>query len=239
MPVLDTPITTDDRGLKKVLGQKQPAVLILHDGSKNKPLDDAVKRIAKKNAGELLVIKVDVSENPNTHAKYDRPDTPAVVTMTPAFFGRNIKSTAEGVRPADVRAHVDHLLNDKPLPAEKPKASAKSGSKDKKAKHVDDKTFGKEVFKSKKPVLVDFWAAWCGPCNNIAPFIDKMADQYGNDVKVVKLNTEQSRRTAQKFGVQSLPTFIMFDEGQPIGRISGANPRAIKQLIEETIATRG
>lgn len=239
MSILHSPITTDDKRLKKVLGQKQPALLILHDGSTDKPLDDAVKRIAKKTGDELTVVKVDVSQNPSTYAKYDHPETPALITMTKAFFGRSVKSTAESIRPADVRVHVDHLLNDKPLPEEKPRASSNgNGSKTKKAQHVSANSFHKEVVKSKKPVLVDFWAAWCGPCNTIAPFIDQMADKYSPHVKVVKLNAEASRRIASEYNVRSYPTFIMFDGGAPIGRLSGANPRAIQQLIEETIATR-
>lgn len=239
MSTLHSPIITDDKRLKKVLGQKQPAILILHDGSTNKPLDDAVKRVAKKTGDELIVVKVDIRENPSTYAKYDRPETPALITLTKAFFGRNIKSSAEDIRPADVRAHVEHLLEDKPLPAEKAKSSANgTGNKTKKAQHVSANNFKKEVVRSKKPVLVDFWAAWCGPCNTIAPFIDKMAEKYRPHVKVVKLNAETSRHIASQYNVRSYPTFIMFEGGAPIGRLSGANPRAIQQLIEETIASR-
>ncbi len=234
MPVLDTPITTDDKNLKKVLGQKQPAILLLHDGrNTDKPLDDALKRVAKKNAGDLLVVKVDVSENPKSHQKYDQPSTPALITMSKSFFGRKVLSQAEEVRPADVRAHVDFLLNDKPLPEDKPKAEAKS--KGKKPIAVFDDSFRQEVLKSKKPVLVDFWAPWCGPCRNIAPYVDKMAKEYGDKIKVVKVNTDASPIMSRRYQVQSLPTFMMFDGGQPVNRISGASPPAIKSIIEQAI----
>lgn len=237
MPVLDTPITTDDRNLKKVLGQKQPALLVLHDGRQtDKPLQNAMKKIARQNAGELLVVRVDAHENPDTYARYDEPDLPALVTLTKAFFGRKIKSSAEGVRPSDLRAHVDHLMNDKPLPEERAQSSnGHSSGKVKHAPQVNDRTFRKAVLKSNVPVLVDFWAVWCGPCQTIAPFIDQMADKYKGKIKVVKLNTDQNQATSGQYSIRSIPTFIMFDKGKPVARLSGANPRAIEQMIQETL----
>ncbi len=240
MTALNTPIISDDKGLKKVLGRKQPALLYLYDGTQtDKPLDDALKREAKRNADELLVVKVDVSKNPNTHSKYGKPTIPAIVALSPAFFGRKIKATAEGVRPADVRAHVGFLLRDEPLSEARSteKSSGKSNGKlsKKGARHVNNTTWRKEVLKSKTPVLVDFWAAWCGPCNVIAPFIDDLADKYAGKVKVVKLNTEESHKIAGQFSIQSIPTFIMFDGGQPVERISGASPRAIENMVQEAL----
>ena len=235
MTNLNTPITTDDRGIKKVLGQKQPAVVVLYDGKQNhKPLDDALKQIAKKNAGELLVVRVDASENPKVYGQYDQPLLPAVVTLTKAFFGRNIKSSAESVRPSDIRKHVDHLLKDTPLP--QPKAAPVKVGKS--ASHTTDRDFRKDVLKSKTPVLVDFWAPWCGPCVSVAPFVDKMAKQYAGKVKVIKLNTDENPQMSNRYQVRSIPTFIMFDNGQPIGRFSSANPRMIQQMLDEAVALK-
>ena len=234
MPVLNTPITTDDRGLKKVLGQKQPAILVLHDGTKDKPLEDTLKKAAKKADGELLVVRIDASENPNTYAKYGEPTLPALVTMTPAFFGRKVKSEAEAVRPADIRAHIDHLLYDNPLP-EPVIAAAVNDSKKAKPLTVTDQTFRKDVLKSKTPVLVDFWAPWCGPCRSIAPFVEQMAEEYKGDIRVVKLNTDENQVMARRFQIQSIPTFIMFEGGQPISRMSGGNPGSIRAMIDRTL----
>jgi thioredoxin 1 len=236
MPVLDTPITTDDTNLKKVLGQKQPAVLLLYDGRReDKPLQDAMKREAKKYAGDLLVIRVDASQNPDTLAKYGGLSLPAVITLTPAFFGRKVKSTAENARPADLRAHIDHLLNDTPLPEAKPAAAAPNEPKSKKPVVVTDATFQREVLKSKVPVLVDFWAVWCGPCQVIAPYVDQVAGQYSGKLKVVKLNVDENRATAQRYNVQSIPTFMVFEGGQPVSRASGASPRVIQDLIAQVL----
>lgn len=229
MAILDTPITTDDRGIKKVLGQKQPAIIVLHNGDKNKPLDDALTRAAKKHKGDLLVIRVNADENSKTYTDYGNPQLPALVTLTPAFFGRKTKSQAEGVRPADIRNHIAHLLEDKPLPQEKPKVE--TNSKSKKPLDVRDDTFRKEVLKSKTPVLVDFWAPWCGPCRSIAPYVEQVAKDYAGDLKVVKLNVDQNPVMSRRFQVQSIPTFMVFENGQPVNRTSGASPRAIQQLI--------
>ncbi|GAB4511125.1 MAG: hypothetical protein OHK0046_08780 [Anaerolineae bacterium] len=226
---------TDDRGLKKLLGQKQPAIVLLYDKD-DKPLMDAMQREAKKRGDELLMLAVDVRQNPDTPARYDNPALPAVIALTPAFFGRKVKSVAQNARPADVRAHIAHLLEDAPLPEQKQVEAPKAVEKVRKATHVTAATWRKDVLKSKTPVLVDFWAAWCGPCQTVAPFIDSLAGKYSGQVKVVKLNVDENQKLAQEFNVQSIPTFIVFENGQAVGRLSGANPRAIEGLIQGALA---
>jgi thioredoxin 1 len=233
----ETLVTTDDRGLKKILGQKLPALVVLYDGDekKDKPLIDALKREAKRHSDDCLIIRVDVSENPQTLAKYDHPELPALITLTPAFFGRKTKSRAEEVRPSDVRNHLAHLLQDKPLPQDKPKRSEQSTGVTVQPIAVSDRNFRKVVLKSKQPVLVDFWAAWCGPCQTIAPFVEQLADKYKGQIKVAKLDTENNQRVPAEYQIQSIPTFIIFEGGQPVGRITGASPGAIEGMIADVL----
>ena len=237
MPIFDTPITTDDASIKKVLGQKQPALVVLHDSSKaDKPLEDALKKVAKKHSGDLLVVRVDANENPATLAKYDSPTLPALLTLTTAYFGRDIKSRAEAIRPSDVRAHVAHLLEDAPLPENK--ASNGNGQRttaSAKPVNVSDKTFRDEVLKSKTPVLVDFWAEWCGPCRTIAPYIEQIAQEHNGKLKVAKLDTDSNQVIARRYEIRSIPTFILFEGGQPAARISGANPGMIRRMIADHV----
>ncbi len=238
MPVFDTPITTDDRNLSKVLGQNLPVAVFLYDSREkaNRPLEDALNTVARKHAGELLIARVDVATSPGAHRQYGSLPTPALVTLEKAFLGRKVKSQAEAVRPADVRAHVDYLLGKGPLPVER-KAEPEKKAAGAKASplHVTDASFQKAVLESKVPVFVDFWAPWCGPCLSVAPLIDRLAGEYVGRVKIVKLNVDENPATQRRFQVQAIPTYITFRGGRPLERRSGASPQIIRDMIEEML----
>ncbi len=87
---------------------------------------------------------------------------------------------------------------------------------------VTDKNFDEEVLKSKEPVLVDFWAPWCGPCQSTSPIVDELAKEYEGKVKVAKVNVDDNPHVAQRFAVMSIPTFLFFKKGMVIDSIVGA-----------------
>ncbi|HEX7252076.1 MAG TPA: thioredoxin [Thermoanaerobaculia bacterium] len=91
---------------------------------------------------------------------------------------------------------------------------------------VSDAGFEGDVLKSDKPVLVDFWAPWCGPCRSVAPLVDDLANQYQGKLKVAKVNVDESSEVAMKYQVTSIPTFILFKNGAVADRMLGALPRS-------------
>ena len=90
---------------------------------------------------------------------------------------------------------------------------------------VSDASFDTEVVKAQQPVLVDFWAEWCGPCRMIAPILENIAEEYVGSLKITKLDVDNNPQTAMKFGVQSMPTMILFKDGQAVERIIGYMPK--------------
>jgi len=95
---------------------------------------------------------------------------------------------------------------------------------------VTDGSFESEVLKSELPVLIDFWAPWCGPCKAISPVVDELAKEYGGRLKVVKMNVDDNPQTPSKYGVRGIPNLILFKGGQVKDQIVGAAPKA--QLVK-------
>ena len=99
---------------------------------------------------------------------------------------------------------------------------------------VSDADFESQVLKSAEPVVVDFWAEWCGPCRMIAPALEEIAGTMGSKVKIVKLNVDENPATASKYGIMSIPTLMIFKNGELASRQVGAAP---KQKLEQWITT--
>ncbi|MCZ6555560.1 MAG: thioredoxin [Thermodesulfobacteriota bacterium] len=102
---------------------------------------------------------------------------------------------------------------------------------------LSDSTFESEVVNSDVPVLVDFWAPWCGPCRAIAPIVEEISSSYEGKIKVGRMNVDENQSTTMKFGIRSIPTIIMFKGGEAVDQIIGAVPKGeIERVVDKSLA---
>lgn len=103
--------------------------------------------------------------------------------------------------------------------------------------HVNDQNFESEVLKSSEPVLVDFWAEWCGPCKMMSPLVDELANEMNGKIKVVKLNIEENPSTPTRFGIRGIPTFMIFKNGELVEtKVGGMSKAQLSAWVEFTTA---
>lgn len=103
---------------------------------------------------------------------------------------------------------------------------------------VTDGSFEQEVVNADVPVAVDFWAPWCAPCRVVGPILDKLAKEYEGKIKIAKVNTDQDQQWASKFGIQGIPTVILFKQGEEVGRMVGSRPEtAYKEEFDRVLGS--
>lgn len=101
---------------------------------------------------------------------------------------------------------------------------------------ITDQNFESEVLNSETPVVIDFWAEWCGPCKTIAPVVDELANEYLTKVKFGKVNVDSDQQTAMKYGIRSIPSLLIFNDGSVVNQIIGSvSKNSIVKILEETI----
>ncbi len=107
-----------------------------------------------------------------------------------------------------------------------------------KTKEVNDPQFESEVLKAEVPVLVDFWAPWCGPCRMVEPIVEELAVEYADKVKFLRMNTDDNVNTSSQYGIRAIPTLLVFKGGQPVGQVIGFRPKGdLKKVIDQALAS--
>jgi thioredoxin len=236
MAQYDAPINANDASFERVvLKAPLPVAAVFWSPAEvpRKQLNKALEQIAEQYAGEALVVKLDVDDAPEAQADYK-------VDVLPQFlFFRQEKliARARGLPTAKMlHPWMEYLLERGPKPSIKKSPKEEEAAGDGRPITVTDADFDQVILKAKVPALVDFWAAWCGPCQMVAPVVEELAQEYAGHVLVAKLDVDVNPATAGRFGVQSIPTLILFRNGVQVDRVLGAQPaHVLRQRLEEML----
>ncbi len=237
----DTPIHTNAQSIDRVLNAGLPVALVFwrKDCHPCRQLDPRISWLAGEYAGKMLFAKVDADSEPELVKRYHIEKLPALVLVK---NGR-VEATIYGaVDETALRQWCDYLVQggSKPsLPSgpsislsgqfEAPRQAQRKGNGaaartvSDKPLHLTDANFDR-VIAGDLPVLVDFWAPWCGPCHMIAPTVEALAKEYAGRLVVGKLNVDENPLIASRYGIMSIPTLMIFKNGQPVDQIVGALP---------------
>jgi thioredoxin 1 len=219
------PINVTDAAFDRaVLTADQPVVAIFwsRQDAKAEQLRKTAEATAEEYAGEVRVARMEAGDAAQTRARYDVDALPEFLF----FRDGQLVARARGYPSQDaLRPWVEYLLERGPAPAARQKAAQEPPSTQ--PVNVTDASFDRVVLQAGKPVLVDFWAAWCGPCRMVAPTIEKLAAEFAGQAIVAKLDVEANPATAQRYRAMSIPTLIFFEGGQEVDRLVGAQPEAV------------
>ena len=224
--VFDTVLTSSDLSIDRVLNTGLPVILLFHQTDLTAELQHSLDDLARQYAGRVLVVKLPHQDAPETVRRFGVRQFPTLISTRE---GQPV-ARQESVTAADVKAHLAFLTGQGPFPAAPSTASSPVASAARAAGKgpiaVSEADFEQEVLHSNRPVLVDFWAEWCGPCRMMEPVLEKISRQQGDKLKVVKVNVDDNPAISGRYGISGIPTMIVVENGREADRLVGALPES-------------
>jgi thioredoxin 1 len=229
---IDSVIHTNQHSIDRVLNAGSPVVLVFWQGdAKPSPqVETLLNQMAQQHAGKLLLAKVDAQTEPPLVQRFEVKQFPAYIFVKQ---GKTEGALTGNVQPNDVRAWITYLVagGARPaVPASPPPQRDSSG--DGHPVTLTDANFQQTISRP-GPVLVDFWAPWCGPCRMVAPAVEQLAREYQGRAVIGKLNVDENPRTAERYQIMSIPALYIFKNGQVVDQIVGAQP---VQVLQQRLA---
>ena len=222
---------TDTSFERAVLQSALPVVAVFWSAQSvpRQQLNNVLTQTARDYAGEALVVKLDAADAPQARAQHNVDSLPQFL-----FFRQGkLVARARGMPSVEaLRPWVEYLLERGPKPAMKKPRREQAPTGDGHPLTATDGNW-QEILNASTPALIDFWAGWCQPCRMVAPAIEQLAQEFAGRAIVAKLDIDANQITAQRYGVMSIPTIILFHNGQEVDRVMGVQPvHVLRQKLE-------